>query len=1114
MAASLVPLLHHLRRLSGVESESDAARLDRFARLGDQRAFAALVDKHGPMVLRVCRRVLGDAQAAEDATQATFLVLARKATAIGRTDALAGWLHGVARRVALKARAGLAPRGQPLRAADVPADKHSDPLADLSVRELLAIIDEEVDRLPSEYRLPVLLCCLEGISQDEAARRLGWTPGSVKGRLERGRKRLHARLARRGIVPAAAFAAMEVCRAAATAALPAGLASATIQAAVTFAGGPGVIGPASTEAARLAAKILGGAGTGNLKLGLALLLVLGLTAFGASALTQRTPGEPPAPSNAVGEPIVSPVEPKERVDRLGDPLPAGALLRLGTLRHRDISGMFGTRLLLSDGKTLLFSGPNDVRAELHWMDTTTGRITESWPAPKGLTACGFAPDGRLALFAGDTTLRLWDLTTRKEVRAFESKGKLNGQVNAAFAPDGHVVVTTISANGTPGLVRVWDVKIGRQLWELGKWGAFTGQFMAGFLPDGQTLVFLDHANNRVSLRDRMTGRVLRSFDTMPTAESRSSGLSPDGKALLMGTSGPSVRVWDIATGEERAPLGGHKGQAHTFGFGRDGRTVLTGGQDSFVLVWDWPTGKLRRKIDLKERGAGNLAVSVDGKRAEITTSPESVPQWFDLETGKELPRLAEAHNGPVWGIAIAPDGRLVSAGYDTMFRVWDLDSGRQLHEHPTEDSMGAYSLALSADGRLVATGEYNHGTIRVHERDTGRLVRAIKTSGNSMTGVAFAPTGGQLLAIGVRADQTGSGASDRFVGLWDVKTGKEMRRFEGGAGPVFSPDGRLLAAFVDQRPKLWDVETGLEMPLEAAKCHGELTFSPDGRLLAANEADNIVLWEIASGQVCCRIDPGVNGFQDRLRFSPDGRRIARSNGGGVQLFDALGGRHIHSFIGHLRSVTKLAFTPDGRRLASASYDTTVLIWDVAGTVGPVKSDGRPDAVAVTAAWGDLAGADAKAVYRAIGLLVEAPAQAVPFLRQRLKPAAVVVQPKQVQNWIEELDSDEFATRAAASEKLENAGGPAEQGIRQALSAGPSLEARRRLEGILKKLRGVPAPETLRVLRAVQALELIGSPEAQAALETLAGGAAGAWETRHAQAALARLKKRAASAPGG
>jgi WD40 repeat protein len=305
------------------------------------------------------------------------------------------------------------------------------------------------------------------------------------------------------------------------------------------------------------------------KVGLLLLvLVLGLAAVGANALTQQTLGEPPAQPKVAGESVVQPVEPKEHVDRLGDPLPAGALLRLGTLRHRETSGVLGLHQLLSDGKTVLRSAPNDVRAELHWMDATTGRITESWPVPKGLTVCGFAPDGRLALFADDATLRLWDLTTRKELRVFESKGKLGRLVHAAFAPDGQIVVTEVSGHYAPGPVCIWEVKTGRQLWELGKLGAYTEQSVVGFLADGQTVVFRDLANNRVSLRDRMTGRELRSFDTMPRAESRSSGLSPDGKALVMGTSGPAMRVWDIATGEERSPLGGHKGQAHTFGFAR------------------------------------------------------------------------------------------------------------------------------------------------------------------------------------------------------------------------------------------------------------------------------------------------------------------------------------------------------------------------------------------------------------------------------------------------------------------------------------------------------------------------------------------------------------------
>src|SRR5262249_50839165 len=202
MAARSEKLLQCIRRLfpAGPNEASDAALLRRFLGGRDERAFAALVDRHAELVYQVCWRVLGDAHDAEDAFQATFLVLARKAATVRPREALPAWLHGVARRVALKARTARARRplaGTPLAAH--PVDPRPDPLARLSARELLRIVDEELQRLPDGYRLPVILCCLEGRSQEEAALQLGWTPGSVKGRLERGRARLQQRLARPGL---------------------------------------------------------------------------------------------------------------------------------------------------------------------------------------------------------------------------------------------------------------------------------------------------------------------------------------------------------------------------------------------------------------------------------------------------------------------------------------------------------------------------------------------------------------------------------------------------------------------------------------------------------------------------------------------------------------------------------------------------------------------------------------------------------------------------------------------------------------------------------------------------------------------------------------------------
>jgi RNA polymerase sigma-70 factor (ECF subfamily) len=272
MALRTAPLLEHLHRLAAPPA-ADAVLLERFARHHDEAAFAALVARHGPMVLRLCRRAVGDAHAAEDCFQAVFLVLARRASSIRRCGSLAAWLYSVARQVAGKARAARARRREQAGAAITePVDPRPDPLDQLIPRELLSALDQEVAQLPETYRLPVLYCCLEGLSQEEAARRLGWTPGSVKGRLERGRARLHARLARRGLTLAAALAAAEV---AGGPALAAAVAGATARAAALFAARVGA-GRASHTAITLAEGVLHAMLLKKLTLTVGLVLTLGL----------------------------------------------------------------------------------------------------------------------------------------------------------------------------------------------------------------------------------------------------------------------------------------------------------------------------------------------------------------------------------------------------------------------------------------------------------------------------------------------------------------------------------------------------------------------------------------------------------------------------------------------------------------------------------------------------------------------------------------------------------------------------------------------------------------------------------------------------------------------
>ncbi|MBO0699479.1 MAG: sigma-70 family RNA polymerase sigma factor, partial [Zavarzinella sp.] len=191
---SLPRAVHRLRRaLATDEGAPDADLLRRFRDARDPAAFEVLVRRHGPGVLSACRRVLSDPADIEDAFQAAFLVFLRDARSVRRGQAVGAWLYGVAHRVALRARAARQRREE----VEGRADTKREPEPDLSWKEACAILHEELDRLPDKYRLPLVLCYLEGLSRDEAAGQLRLSLNAVRNRLERGRSRLRTRLARR-----------------------------------------------------------------------------------------------------------------------------------------------------------------------------------------------------------------------------------------------------------------------------------------------------------------------------------------------------------------------------------------------------------------------------------------------------------------------------------------------------------------------------------------------------------------------------------------------------------------------------------------------------------------------------------------------------------------------------------------------------------------------------------------------------------------------------------------------------------------------------------------------------------------------------------------------------
>jgi RND family efflux transporter MFP subunit len=311
MQRSLGTFLRHLRR--GLEANQargldDAQLLERFVRDREEAAFEVLVWRHAPMVLGVCRRVLRDEQDAEDAFQATFLALVRKAGSIGRREALGSWLYKVAYRVALRSRGQVWARGQRHDVERLGADPGPEPGAE----ELRRVLDEEVGRLPARHRAAFVLCYLEGRTQEAAARQLGCAPGTVAWRLAWARRRLRARLERRGLGPAAGALATAP---AALAAPPAPLVETTVQVALAFAGGQAMTAPAVA----LAEGALRVMAMNKLKLAAAVLLAASLFGAGAGLFAWQAPADKPA----------APARPELAADRVSVRLPAEAVSRLG-----------------------------------------------------------------------------------------------------------------------------------------------------------------------------------------------------------------------------------------------------------------------------------------------------------------------------------------------------------------------------------------------------------------------------------------------------------------------------------------------------------------------------------------------------------------------------------------------------------------------------------------------------------------------------------------------------------------------------------------------------------------------------------------------------------------
>jgi len=474
-------------------------------------------------------------------------------------------------------------------------------------------------------------------------------------------------------------------------------------------------------------------------------------------------------------------------------------------------------------------------------------------------------------------------------------------------------------------------------------------------------------------------------------------------------------------------------------------------------------------------------------------------------TSEPLPKAPIArlrgHQSHVWSLAFSPDGKTLATGSeDKTIRLWELPSGKE-RQRIAGHRWGVQSLAFSPDGKTLLS-ESGDQVIRQWDISGPRRLHEFKGHQDTVVAFVFA-TDGQSFA---------SWSLDRTIRLWSTTTGKEFQQLKGHQDQIawvaFSPDGRNLASWgTDQTIRLWDIATGQQ----GQRFQGEawqLYFLSDSRIVALDASDPMMrLWNVRTGELVCEIGTRPSRLRP-ITFAPDGRTVAIGDGKGVvRLIEVATGQERCRFQGHSHEILSVAFSADGRMLAAGSLDQEpILVWDVTG-----QKQLRPTRLSsadLGKLWKtDLAGADGGQAHQAIWTLVRSSDEAVLFLKDRLRsvPAA---DPERVKQLIADLDSGQFAGRQKAEEELERLGERARAALLQVRDSKPSLEVHNRVEQLLRKLAGPTTDaDTLRALRAIEALEQIGTAQAREVLTSMASGAPGVRLTEEAQAALGRLTRR-------